>query len=403
MKIRTRTLIATAVVATAIFATAGSALADSASLSFLDGSGQNDPVADIGRTFTLSGTTAASERIYVKVRAPGGAACAPSARVDTGSYLESSASYSNYFDGETVNGDYTLRQADTWNGSPGTYMFCIWIASGDNSPVTPITQMVTFRAPTGTVSGAVNPAAVALGQDTTLTVSGVSEAPERVYATVRGAGGAPCAADADADSGTDLIDGTAVNGSFSIPATVSGRDRAAGTYVICIWVADSSSDTTPVAGPQPTSFTVVAPPPAPPVPPSCVVPQLVAGVSQSDAFTALVAANCTVGKRSYVASARYARGALIKTTPVGGTTLANKAAVAVLLSSGKPCRVPAVRAGMKLAAAESRIYAAGCTLGSVHQSRSRHRAGVVLRFTPGSGTRLSPRAKVGIYVSRGHH
>lgn len=73
----------------------------------------------------------------------------------------------------------------------------------------------------------------------------------------------------------------------------------------------------------------------------------------------------------------------------------------MLLSSGRPCRVPAVRPGLRLPAAKARLRAAGCGVGRIRSVRNRHRRGVVLRFSPGTGTRLSPGAAVGIVVSRG--
>jgi hypothetical protein len=57
-----------------------------------------------------------------------------------------------------------------------------------------------------------------------------------------------------------------VNGAFSVPA--STRQSTAGSYVLCLWLAASSTDPAPIAGPQPQPFDVVAPPAPPPPPPN---------------------------------------------------------------------------------------------------------------------------------------
>ncbi len=272
-------------------------------------------------------------------------------------------------------------------------MFCIWLASSESAPATPFTQVVTFRRPTGTISATVAPVAPQAGQAATITITGSSEAPKNVYASIRPNGGAPCAVSYSADPGSGLIGGRAVNGAFSLTATTT--QNTAGTYLICLWLADSSSDAAPVAGPQPATFTVTAPPRP------CVVPALPRFTALASYLGALSAANCVPGAQRYTPSVTYPRGTIIKTTPTAGTTLAPSGAVTLLISSGKRCRVPAARRGMRLSAARSRLRAAGCVPGSVRNVRSNRRRGTVVRFTPRSGTTLSPRAVVGIRLSRG--
>jgi hypothetical protein len=371
------------------------AAADTAALSFLDAAGKSDPVADVGRTLTLVGNTSVSKRVYIRARANGGAPCAPSASSDSGS-----PSAGN-FDGPTindsiVNGDFKFQKTGSWPDA-GTVLFCIWLADSESASTTPISQIITFRNPTGVISGTVNPAQVQIDQTATVTITGSTEAPERVYATVRAAGGAPCATSYDADSGRSLVSGTNVNGAFSVQATTT--QNTAGDYVICMWLAESSSSGTPIAGPQPATFSVLAPPPPPP---ACVVPVIPPGTAQSDVIARLIAANCVLGRRSYTASRSYPRGTLIKLKSTSGTSLTSHAAVDAVISTGRPCRVPALRRGTRLATAKARIVAAGCTVGSIRSVRSRtRRKGVVLAYRPSSGTRLKPRASVSIVVSRG--
>lgn len=244
------------VVATLIVMGAAQARADSASVSVLNTAGQSDPVADIPRVFRVSGVTSVPEEVFVKYRAPGGAPCAPNAREDSGS---SFLRFSSFGYGEHVNGSFQLEQVFTW-GSSGTETFCIWLAENENTIVsTPITQTITFRAPSGTITATVNPITPAPGQSATITVTGSSEAPEEVFAKIRSAGGAGCAPTYEADTGQSLIEGQKVNGAFSVQTTTT--QTSAGTYLVCLWLAASREATPAVAGPQPETFTVAYPPP----------------------------------------------------------------------------------------------------------------------------------------------
>ena len=244
----------------AVLVCSGTALADSASLSVTTTSGQSDPAAGVPRIFTLSGVASVPEHIFVKWRAPGGAPCAPTAESDTGSSFDDYG----WGYGEEVNGDFSFQKVFTWEPA-GTEVFCIWLASNERTITTPITQTITFRAPNGTITATVNPITPTPGEKATITVTGSSEAPEKVFAKIRPSGGAPCAQTYNADSGSNLIDEDEVNGAFTEQATTT--QSTAGTYLICLWLASSPNDTSPIAGPQPETFTVAAPPPPPPPPP----------------------------------------------------------------------------------------------------------------------------------------
>jgi len=234
----------------------GPAFADSVTLSVTTTTGASDPAAGVGRVFTLSGTSAVATRVWVRYRAPGGAPCAPSPSTDSGEELFDDST--PYFNSANVNGAFKIARASTWN-APGTYVFCYWLSPQSNTVSTPFTQAITFRAPTGTITATVNPITPMAGQTATVNVTGASEVPAYVFAKIRGDGGAPCAPTYSSDTGTELIESTSVNGAFSLSATTT--QLTAGTYLICLWLADSYDDPTPIAGPQPQPFTVLAPPP----------------------------------------------------------------------------------------------------------------------------------------------
>jgi hypothetical protein len=242
------------------------------------------------------------------------------------------------------------------------------------------------------VSGSISPASPQVSEAATLTITGSSEAPKRVYATYRLTGGAPCAISYDADSGRGVVNGTNVNGAFSF--TQSLTISTSGTYMLCMWLADASNDSAPVAGPQSATFVVPTP---------CIVPELSPGATLTTVRSQLAAANCAVGTTTREASTTIKNGRLIRLGSTPHASLAPGAPISVVLSSGRPCVVPSSPAGLTLRRAKSRLKAAGCTAGSVSRVRSARRKGTVVSFSPRAGKTLASRAVVKIRVSRGRH
>jgi hypothetical protein len=316
-----RCLGACALAVVALLAFSGTAAADSASISVTTTAGKSDPVTDVPRTFTLSGNVASEKNYFVKYRRTGGAPCAGSAEADAGETLTGS-----WYGSEDVNGDFSNAQALTWSDPPGAYLFCIWLAEGENQVVTPISQVIRFRSPTGTISAIISPTSPRIGRQTTVTVSGSSEADREVYAIVRGAG-APCAPTPAADSGSSLIYGDSVNGTFGKRATWT--PESSGNHVICLWLANGENDATPIAGPQPVPFTVAAR-----RKPACVVPRIKRGTRLATAKRRIRAARCRVGKVRRKRSA-VRRGRVVKTTLPRGTRLRNRARVGLVVSRGR--------------------------------------------------------------------
>jgi hypothetical protein len=166
-----------------------------------------------------------------------------------------------------------------------------------------------------------------------VTISGVSEAPENVYATVRPAGGAPCGPSYSADTGSSVVDGYNVNGAFTTTATVT--EASAGNYMLCLWLAASESDSAPIAGPQPIPFTVAAPQLPPPPPADCVVPTVPRGTRLAAIERRVVRSHCTIGRISYAYSRSVRRGTVVRLSPGPRTHLANDAGVTIIMSLGK--------------------------------------------------------------------
>jgi hypothetical protein len=218
-----------------------------------------------------------------------------------------------------------------------------------------------------------------------------------VYATIDVAGGAGCAPTYGTDPGSSLVDGQNVDGPFSIPETVT--EEKAGNYIVCLWLASSDSDTSPVAGPQPEPFTVAVPPPP------CTVPKLPAHTSLASAKARIVARHCTVGTETLASSLSVPNGDVIALSPSSGT-LAPGATVNLVVSSGKPpCVVPVAKSS--LSATERAVNAAYCTVGRLLHVHNAHiPRGSVVRVSPAPGTRLAYGAAVNITISKGrakHH
>ena len=317
-----RCLGACALAVLALLAWSATAAADTASISVTTTAGQSDPVTDVPRTYTLSGNVASEKNYFVKYRRTGGAPCAGSAEADAGETLTGS-----WYGSEDVNGDFSNTKALTWSDPPGAYLFCIWLADGENQVVTPISQVIRFRSPTGTISATISPASPRIGRQATVTISGSSEADKQVYAIVRGAG-APCAPTAGADNGSSLIYGDSVNGAFGRRATWT--PESSGDYVICLWLANGEDDATPIAGPQPVPFRVAAR-----RRPACVVPRIKRGTKLRTAKSRIRRAHCRVGKVRKRRSGSVRRGRVIRTSLPRGTRLKNRASVGIVVSRGR--------------------------------------------------------------------
>lgn len=390
-------LFAAGLAVTALLAVTASAFADTATLTVTDSSGQSDPAAGLPRVFTVTGTAGTpGEHAYVKYRATGGAPCAPTADTDPGTALD--GAQGPFYNGSpTDNGTFTESDVITWP-QPQTLQFCIWVATNTATATTPFTQNVTFRAPTGSLGATFSPQTPVAGQPFSVTVTGASEAPESVFATVRAAG-SPCAPTFATDTGSNLVGGAgqAVNGSYSFTATAN--EAMAGAYNVCLWLASSPTDGSPIAGPTAVKFTVTAPPPPPP--PSCIVPNPTSKTNLATVEAALMAAHCTVGPVTQLASPKVPLGDVIGLSPAPLSTLPEGTTVEIEISTGPACIVPKIPAGTSLAKAEAALRKGHCGIGKVTHVRSKARRGTVVRISPAAGTIAATNAHVNIVESLG--
>jgi len=228
-------------------------MADSVAIGVTNATGQSDPMAFAPRVFTISGSSSTSRRLYIKYRAADGTACGTVPISEPGRWLTGFAGDS------TVSGAFGFQKVITWDAS-GPYLFCYWLAASDSSIVAPMTQTIVFRPPTGAIDVAgISPAVPKPDQYFTLTLSGTTEAPARVYAKIRRAGGAPCADRYANDPGDNLRNGEDVGGPFTtFPETV---EHDPGQYLVCMWLMGAANNPAIIGGPSSRIIRIVQPRP----------------------------------------------------------------------------------------------------------------------------------------------
>jgi hypothetical protein len=299
-------------------------------------------------------------------------------------------------------------------------MAALWAAGSARAAVTAVT--VTDAA------GRADPAARV---SDVVTVTGSAPVDEYVWLTFRPAGGAPCAASYDDDSGTGLISYDEVDGAFAEKATVTAP--AAGAYLFCAWLADSSDTVTKpfarsIAFRAPVESITAAFAPARPRP-HRAFKVTVSGTSEAptEAFAAMQRAGAPCaptfasdpggtllswqdvdGDFSLSASdggedaGAYVACLWLADSADDAAALAGPIGVPVTVASPPhACVVPRLRGSRRLRAVKRRIRAAHCTIGTIrHTPRTRLRRGLVVRLSPRSGRRLAHGAPVSIVVSR---
>jgi len=131
------------------------------------------------------------------------------------------------------------------------------------------------------------------------------------------------------------------------------------------------------------------------------VPNVV-GMTQTNAQTAILAANLTIGTITNAYSSTVPSGSVISQNPASGASVAQGSAVALTVSQGPaPVSVPNV-VGMSQANAQAAITAAMLVAGNITTtSSSTVAAGSVISQTPTSGTLVSQGTAVALVISSG--
>lgn len=284
----------------------------------------------------------------------------------------------------------------------GDYLVCAWMVRyGLGEPDTVVaarSRVVTVRAPRLGLAIAATPSSVLAGQAVQVAYSAQAEVERALYLYALPDVGHGCAANAEAASKTDGAFAV-VRGRSILGGPVSAVEEVAlersGTWLLCGYLQREYAWDPPEAVAQAT--VTVAAPPSP-----CVVPAVIEGEPLAGATARVLGASCSVGVVRYAASARHDRGSVCKVAPSPGTHLDPGARVDLWVSSGAPCVVPALPESRMLAAVRQRLAAAGCRAGRVTHRRSASvRRGRVVALARPRGTKLPPRSRVAMVVSRG--
>lgn len=238
----------TVLVLTAMSASSASAVSSIVSIDF------GQPKSEIAAVATFRTSATSALRLYVRTRAQGGPACAPTPYTDPGTYV---VGYPSYYD--IAVGDTALSKVLTWS-SPGAFRYCAWLSSGtDSGPIDARSEgTFTVASPVGAITAVVAPPAVQKDQSFVVTVNGTSEVSRTLLWRLRSAAEPACTAQPSLDPGTaSFTKQDTVLGNFSIPITLSIGEF--GTYRFCSWVASNSSDIAAL-GVNETTISVPAPP-----------------------------------------------------------------------------------------------------------------------------------------------
>jgi hypothetical protein len=290
----------------------------------------------------------------------------------------------------------------------------------------------------------------AAGLPRVFTLSGNVAAPTDVFVKYRGPGGAPCAPNAESDTGAYLdgelswdstFYGASVEGDYAIHEVIAWH--APGPVVFCIWIASSEKEIT-----QPITQTIDFRSPG-----GTITASIDPVVPQPNQQATVTVTGASEAPESVYAKLRPAGGApcaptyeadsgqgLIEGTQVNGSystqaqtpsLKAGQYLICLWLAGSPnetpaiagpqpetftvgtpappppppappPCLVPRVGSALSLAAVKRRLVANRCSVGRVRYAFSaHHRRGTVIGLSPRAGTVLPEYAAVQVLLSSG--
>jgi hypothetical protein len=325
-------------------------------------------------------------RLYVKPA--GGEGCAANAQADHGEGVL----------GESVTAETSpVRFSRNWTfQAAGMYKVCAWVTKGSEEVQAFAETTFTVRAPHLALSISVPPS-VQPQQTFQVSTTAQAETERPVWEYVMPNTGSGCPANADAASRASGASG--VLGDWSVtggPFTETKNESLSspGSYLFCAYFEYPSIESPPELSAS-AQMRVVPPPPP------CVVPAFHPGAGLGSVEPSIVASSCSIGNISYAASSKVGRGGVLALSPAPGTKLGSGAPVSIVVSAGRPCIVPPIRAGSNLRNVEHLLAAANCRAVVVH-THSRHvRRGRVVGLGSRAHSRLFPLTRVRVVVSAG--
>jgi hypothetical protein len=295
-----------------------------------------EPVESI--TTQLGGSVSEADQntaFWVKVKPSGGEACAANPNADSGTTV--------------INDYYSFEKAPAYSDSvnhtfeaAGSYLVCGWLVEpGDPEVILANPSMtVSVRQPHLQLSISA-PQQVLTGQTFQISTTAQAETARSVTEYMIPNVGDTCPANAAAGAqaaGTLPI--RALDDPWSVtggPFTETTNETVtnAGAYLICAYFEYPNDESAPELTAS-AATDVVYPPPPPPPPPPCVVPAFSSRMHLSTVEQRIRAAHCTVGKIGYSLSKHVRRGAVIRLSSKPGSRLSSHAAIAIVVSRGRP-------------------------------------------------------------------
>jgi hypothetical protein len=268
----------------------------------------------------------ANATLWIKLKPSGGEGCAANPNADQGTTIierdyapEHAAAYSD-------EANHTFEMA-------GSYLVCGWVTElgGPEIVVASTSTSISVRRPHLALSISVPPQ-VLVGQVFQVATTAQAETARDVSEYLLPDTGDSCAANARAayaaSSADEIFQYWNVTGG---PLTRSANESLTGpgTYLICAYFEYPDNESQPELATSATVTAVVPPPP-------CVVPSFGLKMKLTTVERRIRAGHCVVGKVEYESSKRVVRGAVIRLSPNPGTRLSAQAAVAIVVSTGRP-------------------------------------------------------------------
>jgi len=274
---------------------------------------------------TISGASA-NAQLWVNVKPAGGETCAANPGADHGTNIiyayeppEHAPAYS----------DTTNHTFDT----AGAYLLCGWLTEPGNPQVIIAnpSMTITVRQPHLSLSISV-PQHVAPAQTFQISTIAQAETTRQAWEYLLPDTGPSCPANAaaavQAAGARQVLYEWNVTGG-PLTETKNETLTTVGTYWVCAYFEYPNTQAAPEFAAS-AQTAVVAPPPP------CIVPSFTTRMRLFTVERRILAGHCTVRKVEHSLSKHVRRGSVIRLGYAPGTKLANQAAVAIVVSSGRP-------------------------------------------------------------------
>lgn len=352
--------------------------------------GSVEPVESITTQLGAVITNGGNNYFTLRVKPTGGAGCGANPRADAGEGVLGTEQVTSETNPVKASRNWTFQSA-------GSYRVCAWVTKDSSAEEVLNFAEATFtvRAPHLALSISVPPT-VLPSQTFQVTTTAQAETERQVWEYVMpNTGGCPANADAASrtSAASEILGYWNVIGG-PVAETKNQSLTTPGSYLFCAYFQYPNREAAPELSASAQTSVVLPPPP-------CVVPGFHRGAHLATVEQSITAASCSVGKVHYAASSSVGRGGVISLNPATGTKLGPGASVDIVVSAGRACVVPSLKAGSSVGRAKKLLAAGNCSAVIVHARSRKVRRGRVIRLGSRANSRLFPLSRVAIVVSTG--